>query len=65
MTYKAAFLERASNILPPHRSYDYEITLEKDNDLGYSPLYKITASELETIKQYLLDNLEKGFIKPS
>jgi hypothetical protein len=63
--YKAAFLERASNILPPYRSYDYEITLEKDNNLGYSPLYKITASELETVKQYLLDNLEKGFIKPS
>jgi hypothetical protein len=30
--------------------------------LGYSPLYKIITAELEAIKKYLLENLDKGFI---
>jgi hypothetical protein len=33
--------------------------------LKYSPLYKISLEELETVKEYLNDNLAKGFIKPS
>jgi hypothetical protein len=52
-------------MLPPHRSYDHKIVLEAENNLGYSPLYKMTAKELETTKQYLVDNLNKGFIAPS
>jgi hypothetical protein len=52
-------------MLPPHRSYNHKIVLEAKNNLGYSPLYKITAKELETTKQYLVDNLNKGFIAPS
>jgi hypothetical protein len=39
--------------------------LEKPNELGYIPLYKIITIELEEIKRYLLDNLYKGFIEPS
>jgi hypothetical protein len=47
-----------------HRSYDYKIILESDKkELIYSPLYKINTKELETIKQYLLKNLDKGFIE--
>ncbi len=37
----------------------------KDVDLGFSPLYKMTIEELETVKEYLVKNLYKGFIKPS
>ena len=57
--------KEASNILPPPRVYDYKIDLEKPNDLGYSPLYKMTTAELEETKRYVLDNLHKGFIEPS
>jgi hypothetical protein len=32
-------------------------------ELTYSPLYKINAEKLETTKQYLLENLNKSFIK--
>jgi hypothetical protein len=41
--------------------------LEKEVEeyLGYSPLYKIIIVELEAIKKYLLENLNKGFIAPS
>jgi hypothetical protein len=33
--------------------------------IGYSLLYKQSAIELEATKKYLLENLHKGFIKPS
>ena len=35
------------------------------NTLGYSPLYCQTTKELLTIKEYLLENLDKEFIAPS
>jgi hypothetical protein len=57
------FSKIESDKLPPHRSYDYKITLKSDNILKYSPLYKISIKELETLKQYLLNNLEKNFIE--
>ena len=28
-------------------------------------MYKMSTEELEIVKQYLVDNLEKGFIEPS
>jgi hypothetical protein len=44
------FSKAASDRLPPHRSYDYKIALEKENILIYSPLYKIFLEKLETLK---------------
>jgi hypothetical protein len=65
--YAHVFSKAESNILPPHRLYDHKIQLEADgaSSLCYSPLYKISAKELETVKEYLTDNLAKGFIEPS
>jgi hypothetical protein len=63
--YKDVFSKTASDKLPPHRTYDHKIQLEADNSLGYSPLYRQTADELRATKQYLIDNLDKGFIEPS
>src|SRR6266487_4463576 len=59
------FSKAASNVLPPHREYDHQIQLEQAHDLKYSPLYKMTQEELLVVKEYLLDNLDKGFIEPS
>ncbi len=63
--YANIFLKEALNMLPPHCLYNYKIILEAKNYLGYSPLYKIIAQELEITKQYLVNNLNKGFIAPS
>jgi Reverse transcriptase (RNA-dependent DNA polymerase) len=55
----------ASDQLPPHRLYNHKIQLEADHNLGFHLLYKQTAEELLATKQYLLENLGKGFIKHS
>jgi len=34
-------------------------------DFSYSLLYKILFKELEICRQYVVDNLKKGFIKPN
>jgi hypothetical protein len=59
------FSKSKSDKLPPHRLYDYKIELKDNNTLRYSLLYKITMAELETVKKYLINNLNKGFIKAS
>jgi hypothetical protein len=60
------FSKHILNQLLLYRPYDYKIVPESDKkELTYSPLYKISAENLETTKQYLLENLDKGFIKTS
>ncbi len=63
--FTRVFLTEESDKLPPYCSYDHKIVLEGENTLGYSLLYKMTTEELEIVKQYLIDNLYKGFITPS
>jgi hypothetical protein len=60
--YKDVFSKAASDQLAPHRLYDYKIQLEGENNLGFSPLYNYNLEELQTIKKYITDNLQKGFI---
>ena len=59
------FSQTDSDELPPHRTIDHKIVLEQENALGFSPLYHMSLAELQAVKQYLLDNLNKGFIVPS
>ena len=64
--YLDVFLKVVLDTLPPHWSYDHKIVRKKpEHDLGFSPLYKMTTKELQIVKQYLLNNLAKGFIKHS
>ena len=56
------FSQTDSDKLPPHCTIDHKIVLEEENSLGFSPLYHMSLAELQTVKQYLLDNLNKGFI---
>jgi hypothetical protein len=58
--------KRASDQLPLRRTaVDHKIELTQANSLSYSPLYRITTEKLLAIKEYLLENLHKGFIVPS
>jgi hypothetical protein len=65
LPFSDVFSQAASDKLPPSRPYDHRIHLESDHTLGYSPLWSQTTEELKATKQYLLDNLDKGFIAPS
>jgi len=60
------FNKANSNILPPQREgVDHKINLEpgtRPENLHYSPLYKISLEELKACWEYVLDNLQKGFI---
>ena len=51
--------------LLPHRSYDYKIELEPGKKPPQSRLYSISRFKLQKVKEYLDDNLKKGFILPS
>ena len=65
--FASAFSKADSNKLPPHRPYDHKIELEEgaESKLKYSPLYKMSLEELEEVKKYITENLDKGFIEPS
>ena len=65
--FKDAFLKVAFNILPLYRLYNYKIKIKlgKEDIFSYSPLHQQFMAELQAIKQYFINNLDKGFIKPS
>jgi hypothetical protein len=50
----------------PTRTYNHKIDLEEGTMLkdiiGYIPLWKQTTKELKAAKQYIVENLDKGFI---
>jgi hypothetical protein len=52
-------------MLPLYYNYNLKIELEKDTNLGFSPLRHYTLEELKACKQYIVDNLYKGFINQS
>ena len=61
-------LKAESDKLSPYRSYNYRIKLKKDaltSDLKFYLLYRMLAEELEVVKKYLVENLDKGFIDSS
>jgi hypothetical protein len=51
--------------LPPHRSYDHKIELEGEGQPPKSRLYPMSGYKLQKVKEYLTENLKKGFITPS
>jgi hypothetical protein len=62
-----AFSKKKSDELLSYRPYDHKIKIEPDKRvlLGYYFLYNQTDKELKVLKDYLEDNLKKGFIKNS
>ncbi|RKF55758.1 hypothetical protein GcC1_201006 [Golovinomyces cichoracearum] len=65
--YSHVFSKADSNTLPPHRAYDHKIILEVQGKkaLKYSPLYKMSLEELESVKNWITENPNKRFIEPS
>lgn len=51
--------------LPPHRPYDLDIKVIKNKPLPFGPLYPMSREELKVLREWLDENLRKGFIRPS
>ena len=65
LKFKEVFNEKNCDVLPPHREYDCEIQLKDNSNLYYGPLYPLTELEREELKNYIKENLDKGFIRKS
>ena len=64
--YESLFREGpTSEALPQHQPWDHEIPIEKDKSPTFGPIYQLSESELKVLKQYVDENLAKGFIRPS
>jgi len=57
--------ERGLEALPKHQDYDHRIELAEGTKPIFQPLREYSASDLMTIKQYIDENLAKGFIRES
>lgn len=60
-----SFSKLESRELPPHRSIDHKIVLKEGAQLPSGRLYSMSREELVTLREWLQDNLSKGFIRPS
>ena len=59
------FSTKDSNELPPHRACDHKVEVIPGHQLSTSPLYSLTLEQLETMKKYVRECLQRGFIEPS
>ena len=59
------FSEEKANELPVSGPYDHKIKLKGDRQPLYSPIYPLSTPELQVLREYLHDNLVKGFIQHS
>ena len=63
--YLDVFSRVKADKLPPHRTYDHQIPLEEGKSPPFGPIYSLSEHELKTLREYLEENLAKGFISPS
>ena len=59
------FSETLAWELPLHHDYNHRIELEEGMTPPHGKLYNMSEVELKTLKDYLDDMLDKGFIQPS
>ncbi|KAI0996661.1 Transposon Ty3-I Gag-Pol polyprotein [Podosphaera aphanis] len=57
--------ENQANNLPPRRPYDHKIPLKEGLEPPYKPLYGMSREELIALKDYIEENLGKGYIRAS
>ena len=63
--YSKVFSKIEAAKLPPHRKYDHKIPLKEGTTVPYGPMYSMSKLELETLHEYIQENLAKGFIRRS
>jgi hypothetical protein len=58
--YIEVFSTKGTRILAPFNKHAYVIDLESNAVLLYSPIYLLAKPELEVLREYLNDAIEKG-----
>ena len=62
---EGVFSKEKANELPVSSPYNHEIKLEGDCQPPYSLIYPLSTPKLQVLREYLHDNLVKGFIQHS
>ena len=63
--FEDLFSKQKADRLPEHKPYDHAIRLQPGFQPPYKPIYSQSATELKALREYLEENLKKGFIRPS
>jgi hypothetical protein len=63
--YVDVFSKMKSELLPEHRKYDIPIELKEGKTAPWGPIYPLSKLESECLKEYINENLSKGYIRPS
>jgi len=56
------FSKTKAEVLPSHCPYDLKINLEEGAQPPVGPIYSLSASEQEALKEFIEENLNTGFI---
>ena len=59
------FSRQKSDEIPPYGAYNHHIPLKEGTEPPFGPLYGMSREENEELRKYLLENLDKGFIRAS
>ena len=59
------FSKTKAEVLTPHQPYDLKINLEEGAQPLVGPIYSLSASEQEALKEFIEKNLNTGFIQPT
>jgi hypothetical protein len=63
--YLHVFSKQKADILPSHRPYDHKIQLVDGATPPLGPVYSTSEAEQLALREYLAENLSKGFIRQS
>ena len=65
MTYQSVFDKVAANRFPDRRPWDHAINLQPDFVPKKAHIYPLSLPEQEKLEEFVMENLEKGYIRPS
>jgi len=63
--YLDVFSTANARQLAPHRDIDLAIDLQPGKEPPYGPIYPLSQTELAALREFLEENLQKGFIRES
>ena len=63
--FSDVFDKKLADKLTPHWSFDHTIPLVEGKIPPFGPIYSLSITKQAALKDYIENNLEKGFIRPS